>query len=36
MHELSTVDGFVEVTESLAEMIKYVANEPSVGLFYVQ
>ncbi|KAL7168624.1 hypothetical protein ACSBR2_038960 [Camellia fascicularis] len=36
MHEFFTVDGFVEVTESLAEMIKYVANEPSVGLFYVQ
>ncbi|CAL5443541.1 unnamed protein product [Camellia sinensis] len=36
MHEFSTVDGFVEVTESLAEMIKYVANEPLVGLFYVQ
>ncbi|EEF32789.1 uncharacterized protein LOC8260131 [Ricinus communis] len=36
MHEFSTADGFVEITESLAEMIKYVANEPSVGLFYVQ
>ncbi|KAK6933421.1 BLOC-1-related complex subunit 8 [Dillenia turbinata] len=36
MHDFSTVDGFVEITESLAEMIKYVANEPSVGLFYVQ
>lgn len=36
MHEFSTVDGFVEVGESMAEMIKYVANEPSVGLFYVQ
>ncbi|KAL7190017.1 hypothetical protein ACSBR1_039627 [Camellia fascicularis] len=36
MYELTVVDGFVEVTESLAEMIKYVANEPSVGLFYVQ
>lgn len=36
MHEFSAVDGFVEVTESLADMIKYVANEPSVGLFYVQ
>lgn len=36
MHEFSTVDGFVEITESLAEMIKYLANEPSVGLFYVQ
>ncbi|KAA8539265.1 hypothetical protein F0562_025957 [Nyssa sinensis] len=36
MHGVSTVDGFVEVTECMAEMIKYVANEPSVGLFYVQ
>ncbi|KAJ6717620.1 MEF2B PROTEIN [Salix purpurea] len=36
MHGFSTVDGFVEITESLAEMSKYAANEPSVGLFYVQ
>lgn len=36
MHGFSTVDGFVEITENLAEMIKYMANEPSVGLFYVQ
>ena len=36
MHGFSMVDGFAEITESLAEMIKYVANEPSVGLFYVQ
>ncbi|CAI0410938.1 unnamed protein product [Linum tenue] len=36
MHGFSTVDGFVEITECMAEMIKYVANEPSVGLFYVQ
>uniref|UniRef100_A0A2P2JL20 Uncharacterized protein LOC105130723 isoform X1 n=1 Tax=Rhizophora mucronata TaxID=61149 RepID=A0A2P2JL20_RHIMU len=36
MSEFSTVDGFVELSECLAEMIKYVANEPSVGLFYVQ
>ncbi|XP_022765461.1 uncharacterized protein LOC111310351 [Durio zibethinus] len=36
MNGFSTVDGFVEITESLADMIKYVANEPSVGLFYVQ
>ncbi|KAK1571814.1 hypothetical protein Q3G72_023372 [Acer saccharum] len=36
MHGFSTVDGFMEITESLAEMIKYVANEPSVGLFYIQ
>ncbi|KAJ6909295.1 hypothetical protein NC652_020324 [Populus alba x Populus x berolinensis] len=36
MHGFSIVDGFAEITESLAEMINYVANEPSVGLFYVQ
>ncbi|CAN0910557.1 hypothetical protein LINGRAHAP2_LOCUS26355 [Linum grandiflorum] len=36
MHGFSTVDGFVEITECMAEMIKYVANEPSVGLYYVQ
>ncbi|KAF2295648.1 hypothetical protein GH714_033408 [Hevea brasiliensis] len=36
MHGFSTADGFVEITECLAEMIKYVANEPSAGLFYVQ
>ncbi|CAK7325411.1 unnamed protein product [Dovyalis caffra] len=36
MHGFSAVDGFVEINESLAEMIKYVANEPAVGLFYVQ
>ncbi|KAL1150157.1 hypothetical protein V6Z11_A10G238500 [Gossypium hirsutum] len=36
MNGFSTVDGFVEITESLAEMIKYIANEPSLGLSYVQ
>ncbi|PON32776.1 MEF2BNB-like protein [Parasponia andersonii] len=36
MHGFSTLDGFVDITECLAEMIKYVANEPSLGLFYVQ
>ncbi|KAE8724328.1 BTB/POZ domain-containing protein [Hibiscus syriacus] len=36
MNGFSAVDGFVEITESLAEMIKFVANEPSVGLFYIQ
>lgn len=36
MHDFSTVDGFVEINENLADMIKFVANEPSVGLFYVQ
>ncbi|KAL3630090.1 hypothetical protein CASFOL_023074 [Castilleja foliolosa] len=36
MHDFSTVDGFVEITEDLSDMIKSVANEPSVGLFYIQ
>ncbi|KAK4353036.1 hypothetical protein RND71_028554 [Anisodus tanguticus] len=36
MHAFSTADGFVEITESLADMIKFIANEPSAGLFYVQ
>ncbi|KAJ7975026.1 MEF2BNB-like protein [Quillaja saponaria] len=36
MHGFSTVDGFVEISECLAEMIKFVANEPSVGLLYIQ
>lgn len=36
MHEVSTVDGFVQITESLADMIKFIANEPAVGLFYIQ
>ncbi|XP_068665494.1 uncharacterized protein [Aristolochia californica] len=36
MHDISTVDGFMEVNECVAEMIKYLANEPSVGLFFVQ
>lgn len=36
MHGFSTVDGFVEISDCLAEMIKYVANEPSVGLFFIQ
>lgn len=36
MHEFSAADGFVEIAERLAEMIKYAANEPSVGLFYIQ
>ncbi|XVE75416.1 hypothetical protein DITRI_Ditri12bG0092300 [Diplodiscus trichospermus] len=36
MDGFSIVDGFVEITESMAEMIKNVANQPSVGLFYVQ
>ncbi|GMI80590.1 hypothetical protein HRI_001728300 [Hibiscus trionum] len=36
MNGFSTADGFVEIIESLAEMINYVANDPSVGLLYVQ
>lgn len=36
MHDFSTADGFVEINENLADMIKFVANEPSVGLFYIQ
>ncbi|KAK1262746.1 hypothetical protein QJS04_geneDACA011577 [Acorus gramineus] len=36
MDGLSTVDGFVQVNEGLEEMTEYVANEPSVGLFFVQ
>uniref|UniRef100_A0A1J3DZ52 Protein MEF2BNB-like protein n=1 Tax=Noccaea caerulescens TaxID=107243 RepID=A0A1J3DZ52_NOCCA len=36
MHVFSTVDGFAEINESLAEMIKYITNEPSVGLYYIQ
>lgn len=36
MCELSVADGFVEINENLGDMIKYVANEPSVGLYYIQ
>ncbi|KAG1360792.1 hypothetical protein COCNU_09G002550 [Cocos nucifera] len=36
MHGFSTVDGFLNVKEGVDEMIKYLANEPSVGLFFVQ
>ncbi|WVY98169.1 hypothetical protein V8G54_030320 [Vigna mungo] len=36
MHGFSTVDGFVEISNCMAEMIKYVANEPSAGLFFIQ
>ncbi|KAM0945594.1 hypothetical protein DsansV1_C10g0104361 [Dioscorea sansibarensis] len=36
MHDLSPVDGFMDVKEGVDEMIKYLANEPSVGLFFVQ
>lgn len=30
------VHGFVDITNSLGDMIKFLANEPSVGLFYIQ
>ncbi|XP_076911359.1 uncharacterized protein LOC143569285 [Bidens hawaiensis] len=36
MYEYSPVDGFIDVSEGLGNMIKSLANEPSVGLFYVQ
>lgn len=36
MCELSTADGFAEINECVGDMIKYMANEPSVGLFYIQ
>ncbi|KAK7279012.1 hypothetical protein RJT34_24053 [Clitoria ternatea] len=36
MHEFSAVDGFLEISDCLAEMIKYVANEPSVGFYFIQ
>ncbi|KAK7357006.1 hypothetical protein VNO80_16287 [Phaseolus coccineus] len=36
MRDFSVIDGFVEISECMAEMTKYVANEPSVGLFFIQ
>lgn len=36
MQDYSPVDGFVDITECMADLIKYVANEPSTGLFYIQ
>ncbi|CAI9773011.1 unnamed protein product [Fraxinus pennsylvanica] len=36
MHQFSAVDGFLQIAEESADMIKFVANEPSVGLYYVQ
>ncbi|XP_072966377.1 uncharacterized protein [Typha angustifolia] len=36
MEALSTAGGFLSVKEGVNEMIKYLANEPSVGLFFVQ
>lgn len=32
----STADGFMNVKEDVDEMIKFIANEPSVGLYFVQ
>ncbi|OVA09406.1 Uncharacterized protein family UPF0402 [Macleaya cordata] len=36
MDGFSTVDGFMDVNEGVVDMLKYLANEPSVGLYYVQ
>lgn len=36
MPDFSIIDGFMEVHESLIEMMKLAANEPSLGLFFVQ
>ncbi|KAK4716824.1 hypothetical protein R3W88_015162 [Solanum pinnatisectum] len=36
MYAFSTVDGFVEIIESLMDMIKFIANDPLAGIFYVQ
>ncbi|KAH9625402.1 hypothetical protein KSS87_008192 [Heliosperma pusillum] len=36
MCEISVADGFFEINENLGDMIKYIANEPSVGLYYIQ
>ncbi|RDX95502.1 hypothetical protein CR513_21958, partial [Mucuna pruriens] len=36
MHGFSTVDGFEEISNCMAEMIKYMAKEPSAGLFFIQ
>lgn len=36
MFGFSTIDGFVVINENLGDMIKYVANEPSVGMYFIQ
>ncbi|XP_057746384.1 uncharacterized protein LOC130965637 [Arachis stenosperma] len=36
MHGFYGADSFVELGECWVEMIKYVANEPSIGLFFIQ
>ncbi|KAI0529319.1 hypothetical protein KFK09_001866 [Dendrobium nobile] len=33
---LSTADGFMSVKGGVDDMIKYLANEPSTGLYFVQ
>ncbi|KAJ3670834.1 hypothetical protein LUZ60_008260 [Juncus effusus] len=36
MHAFSPADGFFTVKKGVDDMIKYLANEPSVGLYFVQ
>ncbi|CAA7392044.1 unnamed protein product [Spirodela intermedia] len=36
MYGFSAADGFVDVNQGVEDMIRYLANEPSLGLFYVQ
>ncbi|MED6128046.1 hypothetical protein PIB30_093891, partial [Stylosanthes scabra] len=36
MCRFSGAEGFVELGECWAEMIKYVANEPSIGIYFIQ
>ncbi|KAJ0493169.1 hypothetical protein HanIR_Chr12g0583101 [Helianthus annuus] len=36
MYNYSPIDGFVEISKGLGDMMTSLANEPSVGLFYVQ
>ncbi|XP_076961013.1 uncharacterized protein LOC143637531 [Bidens hawaiensis] len=36
MHNYTPVDGFKYIAEGLGDMMKSLANEPSVGLFHVQ
>ncbi|KAG0477777.1 hypothetical protein HPP92_012496 [Vanilla planifolia] len=36
MFGLSAADGFMNVKEGVDDMIKFLANEPSVGLYFVQ
>jgi len=32
----STVEGFVVINENMGDIIRYVANEPSVGMYFIQ